>query len=119
MSALEQIIVWAQGLPAWEADALRRLLEQGSLSVSDREELIGMLKQAHGLGEGSKDPMFPKIGGFSGTGHSQVPIVLERILDIQHVNAVKNGSTIPFALSGLTVIYGQNGSGKSSYARIL
>ena len=34
-------------------------------------------------------------------------------------NAVKNGSTIPFGLNGLTVVYGQNGSGKSSYARIL
>jgi energy-coupling factor transporter ATP-binding protein EcfA2 len=119
MSALEQVIKWSQGLPGWQADAVRRLLEQGTLTPDDRDVVFGMLKAAHGIGSTDKEPIFPQLGGFSGTSHSALPITLERILDIRHVNAIQNGSSLPFALSGLTVIYGQNGSGKSSYARIL
>lgn len=118
-SAIEQIIKWAQSLPAWQADAVRRLLEQGELTAADRAELYEMLKVSAGIQTGGLAPEFPKLGGFSGAGEGQEPLILQRILNIQHVNAIKNGSTIPFALSGMTVVYGQNGSGKSSYARIL
>src|SRR5580693_8246207 len=118
-SAIEQIIKWAQSLPAWQADAVRRLLEQGELTETDRSELYQMLKVSGGIDAECVTPVFPKIGGFSGVGKGQHPIILQRILNIQHVNAIKNGATIPFAWHGMTVVYGQNGSGKSSYARIL
>jgi energy-coupling factor transporter ATP-binding protein EcfA2 len=118
-TAIEQIIKWANTLPGWQADAVRRLLEQGALTIADRAELYQILKASAGIEKASVGPIFPKVGGFSGTGKGQRAITLERVLDIQHVNAVKNGSTIPFAFPGITVVYGQNGSGKSSYARIL
>lgn len=118
-SAIEQIIKWAQGLPAWQADAVRRFLEQGELTATDRSELYQMLTVSARIEANCVESIFPKLGGFSGTGIGQQPITLKRIVNIRHVNAIKNGATIPFALSGMTVVYGQNGSGKSSYARIL
>ncbi len=119
MSAIEQIIKWAQSLPGWQADAVRRFLEQGELTQGDRTQLYQMLKVSGGIDKECMAPVFPQVGAFSGTVKGQQPITLERILDIQHVNAVKNGSTIPFAHTGITIVYGQNGCGKSSYARIL
>jgi energy-coupling factor transporter ATP-binding protein EcfA2 len=119
VSAIEQIIKWAQDLPGWQADAVRRLLEQGELTPEDRDEIYQMLKVEAGIETECVAPEFPKSGGFAGTGGAQEPITLHRLLDVQHVNAVENGSTIPFGVEGITVIYGENGSGKSSYARIL
>ena len=119
MSAIEQIIKWAQTLPDWQGDAVRRLLEQGELTNSDRDELYAMVKVEAGIQSECVEPAPPKIGKFSGTGTTLNPISLQRISEIQHVNAVENGSTIPFGHSGITVIYGENGCGKSSYARIL
>lgn len=119
MSAIEEIIKWAQGLPNWQADAVRRLLEQGELSHDDREEIYQMVMVDAGIEAECIAPLPPKVGAFSGTGSIIQPISLQRICDIQHVNAVENGSTIPFGHEGITVIYGENGSGKSSYGRIL
>ena len=118
-SAIDQIIKWAHGLPSWQADAVRRLLEQAELTSEDRDEIYQMLKVEAGLDPECKKAVPPTMGVFSGTAIGEKPLTLERILNITHVNAIKNGSSIPFGLHGLTIVYGQNGSGKSSYARIL
>jgi hypothetical protein len=44
---------------------------------------------------------------------------LVKIHDIQRVNLLSSDSELEFAMSGLTVIYGDNGSGKSGFVRIL
>ena len=119
MSAIEDVIEWAKDLPHWQADAVRRLLEQGELTNDDRDEIYQMVKVAVGIQAECIEPVLPKIGAFSGTGATLQPIALQRISEIQHVNAVENDSTIPFGHQGITVIYGENGSGKSSYARVL
>ena len=118
-SALDQIIKWSHGLPAWQADAVRRYLEQGELTPADRDEMYQMLLVHVGIDAECVAPEPAKLGSISGAPLGWQEVTLERILNVQHVNAVKNGSTIPFGLKGLTVVYGQNGSGKSSYARIL
>ncbi len=45
-------------------------------------------------------------------------IVLKEIHSVSGVNALVPDQSITFALEGLTVIYGENGAGKSGYARI-
>ncbi len=50
MSALDLIIKWAiNDLPAWQSDAVRRILTQDKLTESDEEEILGMLKKVCGL----------------------------------------------------------------------
>ena len=39
--------------------------------------------------------------------------------DLEHVNAIAENEQLDFAPTGLTVIYGDNGSGKSGYVRVL
>ena len=45
--------------------------------------------------------------------------MLSRVHSVQHVNALAEGEELTFDKIGLTVIYGDNGSGKSGYARVL
>ncbi len=47
-----------------------------------------------------------------------IPIILKSISDVQGVGAIAAKSPLEFG-DGLTVVYGENGCGKSSYVRIL
>ena len=39
--------------------------------------------------------------------------------DLKHVNCIAPKQTLPFEATGMTVVYGGNGSGKSGYARVM
>ena len=53
------------------------------------------------------------------TGISSREVVLKSVTAISGINAIPQGSKIDFAIEGLTVVYGNNGSGKSGYSRII
>ncbi len=81
-----------------------------------------MLKSEYNLlpaGENSLPPILPTHGVISGAPNAPAKLTLHAIEAIQNVNAIPDGSRLPFGLTGLTVIYGENASGKSGYARIL
>ncbi|WP_024668043.1 AAA family ATPase [Pseudomonas syringae] len=46
-------------------------------------------------------------------------IRIEGISEVHGLNAIKPGASLPFGPGNITVFYGQNGSGKSGYARLL
>lgn len=123
MSALDSIIKWAEeDLLDWQSDAVRRLLLQEELTPQDKEEILRMIKERHDI----KDPKNPapkpqplKKGDVSGAPQTTVKITLKALKDLKDVNAIPDGSGLPFAHKGLTTIYGENGSGKSGYARVL
>ena len=123
MATIDDIISWASGLPAWQGDAVRRLLVAGeqSLSAQDEDEIITFAKAALSLAPPPTHitPAPPAPGIFSGTPATAIAVQLLSIDDVQHVNIIESGKTLPFAETGVTVIYGSNGSGKSGYARIL
>ncbi len=123
MSVLESIIEWAEkDLPAWQSDAVRRLLTQDILTEDDKNELFVMLKASHGLVDFKNkrvDPKPLKKGDISGAPKVAEKITLKSMKIISSVNAIPDGSNLPFGHEGLTVIYGENATGKSGYARVL
>ena len=50
---------------------------------------------------------------------SHAVVSLGALYGLSHVNALAAGERLSFGKSGLTVIYGDNGAGKSGYARVL
>jgi len=50
---------------------------------------------------------------------SSVQIKLIAMRDLRNVNATASGQRLSFSPQGLTLIYGDNGSGKSGYSRVL
>lgn len=111
-AALADIVEWSKGCPPWQRDALRRLCLQDQLDDHDIADLISLCKDgkaAVALGaEHVKDATA-----------ASVAVTLKSLHTVQHVNALAAGESLTFDKIGVTVLYGDNGSGKSGYARIL
>lgn len=122
MTMIEKIITWTNTeLPDWQKEAVRKLLTQELLSSEDNEQLYNRFKMDYGIFESettlpASQPL--KEEEILGDPGASVVVVLKRIQNIKNVNALPDEAELPFAHKGLTVIYGENGAGKSGYARI-
>ena len=123
LATIDDVIVWANTLPAWQGDAVRRLLVAGEqpLTAQDYSEIMAFAKAELELAPALENgkPVPPAAGKFSGAPATTVAVKLLSIADVRNVNIIKSGQSQPFAESGVTVVYGNNGSGKSGYSRIL
>ncbi|MEN6372902.1 MAG: AAA family ATPase [Armatimonadota bacterium] len=122
MSVYEEILEWSSELPTWQRDALRRLAS-GALSESDYKELEHLCLQPFGLKvDGCESivamPLESKHLPIIVTGESE-SVTLATVKSVQNVNLLDPASILAFHPTGITVIYGDNGSGKSGYTRIL
>lgn len=120
MSILQEILAWTQTLPAWQSDAAARILAKQTLSAEDQDDLFALLKLAYGIpdpkGRTPKPLTADQIPApVMNTAH----VELLAMKDLRHVNAIAENQRLPFSVAGLTVIYGDNGSGKSGYSRVL
>jgi len=111
--ALAEIVVWSVDRPAWQRDALRRLCAKDELSEVDLDELTALCK-----GEKTDGKPITKAN-VKDSEAAGATVNLRGIHDIQEVNALAEGQHLTFEKSGITVVYGDNGSGKSGYARVL
>lgn len=110
--ALADILNWSADLPSWQRDALRRLCSQEKLEPNDITELVAICKDA-----APASPMDASHIRDPAANHSVVS--LNALHGLSNVNALAPGERLSFAKTGLTVVYGDNGAGKSGYARVL
>jgi energy-coupling factor transporter ATP-binding protein EcfA2 len=110
----EQIIEWSKTRPPWQRSILRRVATGEVFSDADYDKLADAFVESEEVGEVdfSLDHL-PKAT----TGDP--PVVLVTIANPEHVNALASDLPLTFEASGLTIIYGDNASGKSGYARLL
>lgn len=119
LSLLQEILNWSQGLPAWQSDAVARLLAKQTLTAEDQDDLFALLKAANGI----PDPKGRKPNPLTA---DQIPapvkatthVELLAMKNMRHVNAIADNQRLSFSPDGMTVIYGDNGSGKSGYSRV-
>lgn len=111
-AALADILKWSADLPAWQRDALRRLCIQPKLESADITTLVGICKATE---QGT--PLDASHVRDPAASHAAVS--LHALHGLSHVNALAPGERLSFGKTGLTVIYGDNGAGKSGYARVL
>lgn len=111
-AALADILKWSADIPAWQRDALRRLCGHAKLEPADLTSLVSICKGAE---EGS--PLDETHVRDPAASHAVVS--LGALHGLSNVNALAPGERLSFGKSGLTVIYGDNGAGKSGYARVL
>ncbi|MEN9491198.1 MAG: hypothetical protein RJA63_1647 [Pseudomonadota bacterium] len=120
LTILQEIQKWSQGLPLWQQDAIRRLYVRTELSASDLDDLFAMAKALHGIEDLKKREAVKLAAADVAT--PPLPERLVQIVAIKNlvnVNALAEGQCLPVAQTGLTVIYGENGAGKSGYSRVL
>ncbi|MCA3566506.1 MAG: AAA family ATPase [Bradyrhizobium sp.] len=111
-AALADILKWSADLPAWQRDALRRLCGQTKLEAADITALVAICK-----GDATAVPLDTSHVRDPAASHAVVS--LGALHSLSHVNALAPGERLSFGKTGLTVIYGDNGAGKSGYARVL
>ncbi|MDQ4126101.1 MAG: AAA family ATPase [Actinomycetota bacterium] len=108
-----RILSWSAELPAWQRDALRRAA-RGGLTGEDHEALADMLLQTAGASE----PQPLDASHLPAEDRAGSPVSLLRIKNAEGINALAARQTLQFE-PGLNVVYGNNGSGKSGFGRLL
>ncbi len=112
-----QIIEWSESQANWRRDALRRLLT-GAFGPEDENEVLSLLKAETGLATTSVIAKPLRSEHLSASGEDATEISLLALSDVKNTNRLAPGQKLSFGSKGLTLIYGDNGSGKSGYARI-
>ncbi|ARJ67600.1 hypothetical protein WV31_19040 [Magnetospirillum sp. ME-1] len=119
--AEESLLDWANKQPGWARDALRRhaVSATHALSEGDKAEILVRVRHHAGF-TGDVPPLCtPLMAAHLGTANGSDPrTLLCSFGPVQNLNRLAAGQKLQFALDGLTAIYGDNGSGKSGYARI-
>lgn len=115
MALEELIVIWSKDRPAWQREVMRRTAAGDLLSDADYDQLVDDILKA--LDTGSETAFglehLPKATA------EDPPVRLVSIAKLEHVNALASEQPLTFELNGLTIVYGDNGSGKSGYARLL
>jgi energy-coupling factor transporter ATP-binding protein EcfA2 len=117
VNVFQEILSWSADRPTWQREALRRLFLNGELSDDDIHALTEICKGEHGLAEKTdvkvllKEPLPVRDG-------TAAAVSLESIFHHKGVNALAEDQGLKFA-PGLTIVYGDNGAGKTGYIRIL
>lgn len=123
MSILKEIVGWAVTQSPWKQDAVRRIIKNGDFTQNDVVELSQLLLHEHGyISEcpgGLKIQPIDKENLESFSGVSARKVILQKMEEVKNVNALVSDAKLQFAIEGLTIIYGENGVGKSGYSRIL
>ena len=120
MSILQEILRWAKSLAPWQSDAVGRLFTKETLSRDDLDDLYALLRAEHGIPDPKGRKASPIVDDKIPAGaQPNVHVELLAIKDLANVNAIAKNQRLQFGPKGLTVIYGDNGSGKSGYSRVL
>lgn len=113
MTIESDIITWGLERPGWQQDVLVALAngeQYGSEQVTAVvDEILA--------GTNSSPSQEAKSIQVKSAVVEQVD--LAAVADLRGVNALVDGQRLNFATAGITVIYGDNGSGKSGYARLI
>lgn len=106
---------WAENNGDWAKILVDKIAtKEDELSSSERDLVFNHFLQSIGLHSGLPVVSVSKPS-YSPTNKS---IELQSLTDVSGVNRLAKGQTINFA-KNLTVVYGENGTGKTGYGRIL
>lgn len=107
------IISWALTRPAWQQDVLVALANGQSYTDQQVEALVDVVL--------SGDKMAPsqEAKSIAPKHDATEQISLRALTDVVGVNALISGQALEFGSTGLTIVYGDNASGKSGYARLI
>ncbi len=113
--ALEELIVeWSKERPAWQREVMRRVASGEVLTDADYQTLVtAIVTQADGPESTFTLEHLPQAA------EDDAPVRLVEVRQPDHVNALESNDPLSFGSQGITIVYGDNGSGKSGYARLL
>lgn len=121
MSVFQEILKFSASREPWQQDVLRRLCCQEDFTEQDLDDAFKMLKAVYGIIPAHEAPTpIALMASHTPYAPRRIPkITVNSIGDIKHTDQLAPQQTLHFAIDGLTVIYGDNGCGKSGYSKLL
>jgi energy-coupling factor transporter ATP-binding protein EcfA2 len=117
----ETLVAWADERAPWARDALRRHATSAGYALSDPDKgaIVERVRHASGMAP-KKAPSCEPLGRshLKGTTALQPVALLCSLGPVKHLNRLAPDEKMRFGIDGLTVILGDNGTGKSGYARV-
>lgn len=118
VSIWQELEGWSRGFMSWQKLLIASAVRNGTIPDAAIKEAYAVFLAEHALGA-MPDPAPEIPSSITGRDHSgSARRLLKRVYAPSGVNRLPTTSELSFA-SGLTVIYGANGVGKSGFARIL
>jgi len=117
---VESFKSWLEAKPYWEQFLWRLHLEKDVLTDEDIEQCYQYLLEDSGViktSPGRKPIVFPTLD-LEGADTPGTKSTLDKIENLKDVNAIHEDCVIEFG-KNLTIIYGDNGAGKSGIGRLL
>ena len=117
----ETLLNWANRQDDWVRDALRRHAQRPGFTLTDqdKEAIFERVKVSNDVNPSNTllcEPLKPEHLPKSGVGAPGG--ILCSLGPVKNLNRLAADQKLQFSIRGLTVIYGENGSGKSGYCRI-
>ena len=117
MDARQAIYDWSQTQPLWRRDLLRRVAIRDATN-QDCAEVLELLLKENGLAPAAPVPVALQLTDLP----EETPSVTEVLLQIgecSDVNAIDSKEPLTFEPGHITLIYGENSTGKTGYSRII
>jgi len=115
-----EIIDWVKKKPCFWQESVYQLLIKNVIEKNDIIDLAKLCKIEIGLiKEDLPDIDLNKLKSSIYAVKLEKEITISKIKNVENIRALKEGEKLTFSNKGITAIYGDNGSGKSSYAGIL
>lgn len=116
----KDLMGWAAEQPDWVKDSLRRIAVAADHSIeqADADCILDNVRAAAGAGL-TVHPMTAIDASHLGGGSVEARrTVLAQLGPVQNIDRLAGGQKLRMAGVGITLVYGENGSGKSGYTRI-
>ncbi len=120
MSIYKEILEWSFERPLFMRNALKRLLNKTHLDETDLDQILGILKTEIGLEKNTSEVALLSADDIpAATNQDRRYYKILSLKKPSNINALYKEANIEFAEDGLSIFFGNNGSGKSSYSRVL
>src|SRR5260370_7733971 len=111
--------MWSQSLPEWQRDALHRIAVTDELGAADRAAVRARLMHAHGISVVGDTVCLPLAqADLPAEANAGEPTILCGLGPVQHVDKLARDQELRCGVSGITLNFGDNGAGKSGFARV-
>lgn len=120
MQPIEKLVDWVKDKPVFWRHAVRLALTKGELTEKQHRLIWSIAQMEYGVIEKNElYDLYETPVTAAGLVSEVSEVKLSSITDVVNVGSLAPNQTLALNSNGLNIVYGDNGTGKSTYARIL